>query len=335
MNKISATIIKDSINPQGNRLTTFELIFPRYILAELNTHRVFSKNSASSRAIPFNKMVKSVQEEPFIPIAFQKHHKGMQGNEYFTDPKEIEELQNLWLKSRDKAVEEATTLYNAGVTKQLCNRLLEPFMYHKVLLTATDFANFFDLRCPKYITPVGGYDENGTPYSFKSKKETYRNHSNEDNIKMMDNFTTEDWLSINQGQAEIHIMDLAEKMYDAYQENKPVELKEFEWHSPYDDNILSLNEYMEFIGEPKEKKSSYVEEYSLFCLKISVARCARLSYQTIGDNPKIDYFKDLELFDSLLESRHWSPFEHVALCSKDNNYANFRGFIQLRLLLDE
>lgn len=335
MNKISATIIKDSINPQGNRLTTFELIFPRYILAELNTHRVFSKNSASSRAIPFNKMVKSVQEEPFIPIAFQKHHKGMQGNEYFTDPKEIEELQNLWLKSRDKAVEEATTLHDAGVTKQLCNRLLEPFMYHKVLLTATEFDNFFDLRCPKYVTPVGGKDTDGTPFTFKSKKEVYENHSNEDNIKMMDDFTTEDWLKINKGQAEIHIMDLAEKMYDAYQENKPVELKEFEWHSPYDDNILSLNEYMEFIGEPRYKRYSYGGEYSLFCLKISVARCARLSYQTIGDNPKIDYFKDLELYDTLLDSKHWSPFEHVALCSKEGNYANFKGFKQLRALLEE
>lgn len=334
MNKISATIIKDSINPQGNRLTTFELIFPRYILAELNTHRVFSKNSASSRAIPFNKMVKSVQDNPFIPIAFQKHHKGMQGNEYFTDPKEIEELQNLWLKSRDKAVEEATTLYNAGVTKQLCNRLLEPFMWHSVILTGTDFENFFRLRCPSYEIdlPISNdRNEDWQTFKFKSKKDLKKEVYSDE----IANYDDLEWLGINKGQSEIHMMDLAEKMYDAYQENKPVELKEFEWHSPYEDNILSLNDYMDFIGEPRDKKYSYREEYSLWRLKISVARCARLSYQTIGDNPKIDYFKDLELYNTLLDSKHWSPFEHVALCSKEGNYANFKGFKQLRSLLDK
>ena len=85
MKKIEAKIIADSINQQGDRITTYLLTFPRFILAELNTHRMFSRNSASSRAIPFEKMVKMVQEDPFIPIAWQKDHKGMQGTEYFTN----------------------------------------------------------------------------------------------------------------------------------------------------------------------------------------------------------------------------------------------------------
>jgi thymidylate synthase ThyX len=82
---IQAKIVADSLNPQGDRLTTFIVTFPRIILAEFNTHRMFSRNSASSRAIPFDKMVKSVQENPFIPIVWQKDHKGMQGKEYLTD----------------------------------------------------------------------------------------------------------------------------------------------------------------------------------------------------------------------------------------------------------
>lgn len=80
---IQAQVIADSKNEFGNRITTMVVTFPRYILAELNTHRMLSKNSASSRAIPFEKLLKSVRENPFIPIAFQKNHTGMQGTEYF------------------------------------------------------------------------------------------------------------------------------------------------------------------------------------------------------------------------------------------------------------
>ena len=83
---IQATVIADSITRSGDRATTMLLTFPRFLLSEFNTHRMFSRNTSSSRAIPFEKMVKSVQEDPFIPIAWQKDHKGMQGIEYFTDP---------------------------------------------------------------------------------------------------------------------------------------------------------------------------------------------------------------------------------------------------------
>ena len=72
MKKIEAKIVADSINKQGDRITTFLLTYPRFIHSELMTHRMFSRNSASSRAIPFEKMVKDVLENPFIPIAWQK-----------------------------------------------------------------------------------------------------------------------------------------------------------------------------------------------------------------------------------------------------------------------
>jgi hypothetical protein len=144
---IKATIVADSINPKNIRLTTFVLEFPRIVLAELNTHRTLTKNSASSRAIPFEVMLSKVKSNPFIPIKFQKDHKGMQGTEYYEGEEEQQCIQD-WLKARDKAIEMATSFMHP-VTKQLRNRLLEPFLWHTVILTATDLENFFALRAHK------------------------------------------------------------------------------------------------------------------------------------------------------------------------------------------
>lgn len=141
---ISASIIADSINPKGLRLTSFIVRFPRMVLAELNTHRALSKNSASSRAIPFKKMLEMVQNDPFIPIRFQKDHSGMQGVEYF-EGEEHEQCVRDWLAARDAAVAAATS-FKLPVTKQLRNRILEAYMWHTVIVTATDYENFFALR---------------------------------------------------------------------------------------------------------------------------------------------------------------------------------------------
>ena len=137
--QINAKIIADSKCPKGNRITTFVLTYPRIIHGELMTHRMFSRNAASSRAIPFNKMVKAIEEDPFTPIAWQKDHKGMQGSEYWTSEdvadnvgyvsmrgsKMIDYLEHEWLLARDSAIRQAKVLNSSGLTKQLCNRLLE------------------------------------------------------------------------------------------------------------------------------------------------------------------------------------------------------------------
>jgi len=168
--KINAVIVGDSICPRGHRITTYLLTYPRIIHAELLTHRMFSRNAASSRAIPFNTMVKSIEENPFIPIAWQKEHKGMQGNEYWTEEDEVridignefeyiediqpitEEFKIRWLEARDRAVNIAIGMNDLGLTKQLCNRLLEPFMWTTMLITGSreGWDNFFKLRCPSY-----------------------------------------------------------------------------------------------------------------------------------------------------------------------------------------
>jgi thymidylate synthase ThyX len=146
MTKISAQVVADSISVYGDRITSLVLTFPRYILAEFNTHRVFSRNSASSRAIPFKKMVEAVQKDPFMPMAWMKDHSGMQGKEYL-DSGQIFGCEATWKVARDYAVQQATILNERHkLTKQMANRLLEPFMWHTVIVTSTDWENFFAQR---------------------------------------------------------------------------------------------------------------------------------------------------------------------------------------------
>lgn len=144
---IKAIIIADSIERIGNnRITTWQLTYPRFIHSEIMTHRILSKNSASSRAIPFKKMVEQVENDPFIPIKWMKDHSGMQGEEYLEDFQDIEDAINDWLIGRDKAVESAKSLNSRNITKQICNRKLETYLWHTIILTGTEFENFFALR---------------------------------------------------------------------------------------------------------------------------------------------------------------------------------------------
>lgn len=147
-----AEIICDSIGPNGIRLTTFRLVFPRFILPEFNTHRMFSRNASSSRAIPVSRQIEIVKDTPFIPIAFNKNAKGMQGGEKLsTDDQLVAESE--WLKARDSAVSHAQTLLDKGIAKQYVNRILEPFGWTTVVCTATDWDNFFALRCHEAAQP--------------------------------------------------------------------------------------------------------------------------------------------------------------------------------------
>lgn len=328
---------------------TFELVFPRIILPEFNTHRVFSRNSASSRAIPFWKMLKKVKEQPFVPIAFQKQHRGMQGTEY-NDPDEkvsskqfrkeyaelfkkadlfpdsttyfelsikekvlnysntvsesgfkhqFDEYDNIvatrhewFLALRDVVCEMAVFLHSFGVTKQIANRILEPFSYHKVILTTDKLNNFFNQRCPRY-----GYGSEEGLYETYSKVEYIQEIGGlkpfEDNLYNDDFYK---WAKINSSHAEIHIQDLAEKM-----RVELLKLEEYDnlpfkkWHLPYIKND-ELNTFDSMVD----------------AIKVSVARCARVSYQTFDDSPNHKHEKDFELFNKLAENGHSSPFEHIS-----------------------
>ena len=139
-------VIADSISPQAVRLTTLSVTLPRIVLAELNTHRMLSRNSASSRAIPIQRMIDKVMQDPFIPFYWGANQKGMQAAVEI-DPTSREEAERDWLHGRNLMIQQVSKLSNRNVHKQLANRLLEPWLYTTVLVSATDWDNFFALRC--------------------------------------------------------------------------------------------------------------------------------------------------------------------------------------------
>jgi Thymidylate synthase complementing protein len=267
-----AKILADSVSPQGYRLTTLETTFPRFVLAEFNTHRVFSRNSASSRAIPVAKQLRRVLEDPYVPIEFGSNQPGMQAGPALAGEARVA-AEAEWLRARDDAVRHVLGLIASpdfvaadgdlldclqrvegalrdgarpqewlNVHKQVANRLLEPFMWHTVIVTATSWENFWNLRC----------------------------HTD----------------------AQPEIRRVATMMRDAATASTPAELGLDEWHLP-------------LIG-PGDREEASADDL----VKISAGRCARVSYLTHAGTRDLD--ADLTLYDRLLESGHMSPMEHPA-----------------------
>src|SRR5581483_5346106 len=116
------------------------------------THRVFSRNAASSRAIPVDKLIKRVQEHPVRPVYWGKNQKGMQAEEELSD-EQRQQAEAVWIEARDAAISFANRLREIGVHKQIANRLIEPWMPITIIWTATEFGNFFNLRCHKAAQP--------------------------------------------------------------------------------------------------------------------------------------------------------------------------------------
>lgn len=333
---IKAEIVAHSLSPQGDELISVLCTFPRIILAEVNTHRMLSKNTSSSRAIPFKKMVEAVQNDPFVPIAWQKEHTGMQGTEYITSKDHLDIIQQDWLSARDTAVSSAIALDSGfedelsengkrvdRVTKQLCNRLLEPFMWTTMLITGSKegWDNFFKLRCPSY--EWFDYDdyENEYPKYFKSKKEWLGQQDTYDTYLP----TELQWLQINKGQAEIHIMALAECIYDAVNESTPKQLEAGEWHIPFGDKINMTPEFVTSVYpkiETQEQENQYCQELAV---KISTAMAAHTSYTIVGGEAVKSYEKWIELHDKLIayDPPHSSPMEHCARAMSDEEYFLF------------
>lgn len=127
----AAKILADSISPAGHRLTSFECTFPRIVLAEVNTHRMLSRNSASSRAIPVQKRIAAILLDSFVPEQFGKNKKGMQHDEVLDGDVDVA-ARTHWERACAAMIREATALEGINVHKQLANRLLEPFSWHGV-----------------------------------------------------------------------------------------------------------------------------------------------------------------------------------------------------------
>lgn len=262
-----AKVLADSIAPNGKRLVTVEATFPRIILAEANTHCALARNSASSRAIPVEKMIQRVEDNPFIPVYWGKNQPGMQAQQEL-DTQERANAITYWLQAAKSAVEHARTLQKLGVHKQITNRLLEPFLWHTAIISATEWSNFFALRCHPDAQP-----------EFRT---------------------------------------IATMMREAMDESTPQELGYTDWHLPLTPDFDEL-----------------IQTYHIDDIKkISVGRCARVSYLT--HHGERDPKSDIELCDRLATNGHLSPFEHVAhpLMPVTDTYLNtagkFKGWQQYR-----
>lgn len=270
MTTITAKVIEDSIAENGVRLTTLQLCYPRFIHAEFMTHRVFSRNASSSRAIPVAKMIEQVRNDPAMPIHWGKNQAGMQANEELA-PMAQDSARQLWMQAARDAASVAQVMADVGLHKQVANRILEPYQYMHVIVTATEWENFFELR----------------------------NHPD--------------------AQPEIHA--LAKVMHFALAESRPVQRQENEWHLPY---------------VTRAERVAFNNDLDLL-LKLSAARCARVSYLTHdGQTPSVD--KDVALYDRLVGSQplHASPIEHQAtpLPEADMWSGNFRGWLQNRKIVE-
>lgn len=240
-----------------------EVVMHRFVLAEFNTHRAFSRNSASSRAIPIKKRIAQVEEDPALPIEWGKNQAGMQADEILSATSaEIAEV--AWLNAARTTIRMVEALDVVNVHKQVANRLLEPFLWHTVIVSSTEWNNFFEQRCSPLAQPE---------------------------IRMV-----------------------AEAMQSALYESTPQYVQRDNWHLPY----LQDDER---------------EEQDLFTQKrLSIARCARVSYLT--HEGKRDHGADISLYERLIDADpiHASPLEHVAtpLEGSKSPGGNFQGWEQFR-----
>ena len=150
--KIKAEIVADSVSTAGSRITTFQLTYPRVIHGEVMTHRVFSRNAMSSRAIPVMKLIREVWDDPFVPMYWGSNKPGMQAGAEVQGWKRAAGIFT-WRAASKAACLFAYGLTKLGFHKQIGNRLLEPFQWMRTVLTATEFDNFFELRMHKDAEP--------------------------------------------------------------------------------------------------------------------------------------------------------------------------------------
>lgn len=260
-------IAADSLAPCGARLTTFIVTYPRAIHSEIMTHRMLSKSSASSRAIPVEKLIERVLEDPWVPDYIGKNQKGMQpGAELAEDVRQV--VVKDWLDLRDQAVMTARLLADRGVHKGVVNRILEPWMWITVIISGTEWDNFFGLRTHEAAEP--------------------------------------------------HFQHIARMMHNVREASEPTELETGDWHLPliYDDDWVLASDFLNSINagsadHPLSDKDTR-EMVRTFLVKVSVGRCARVSY--LNHEGKRDLQADIELHDRLMVQRplHAAPAEHVA-----------------------
>ncbi len=310
-------------------------------LYEHMEHDMFNMSANSARAIPHSKYLQKVIDNPFIPI-WTKQQKGMSGGQMTEE--EVSTLNQMWIDYLKGCQSKMTIETNSNTTvKEICfdvnseeasgwvvdyqkpglkdmyeyflkqnahkqnaNRLLAPFAYTTCIITGTEWENFFELRCPKYHTPVSGEG-----FYAKSKKELISWHSNQDNLDELQN-SNFDWNSINYSTAQPEFQVIAEMLYDLYQE---ADWKESKYHIPFEEEIVKLYDY------ELRKYTSNIDDYYDKMMLISASMCAKLSYNTQDNDDTLE--KHLERANMLLEHKHMEPFSHQATAMDESEYKAF------------
>ena len=304
-NLISVEVIKDSYNEVfDSRITTLVLEYPRLIHSEFKTHRVFSSNASSSRAIPVSKMIEQVRTNPAMPVRFGKNQAGMQdAGEY----EGSETVKDLWLESSRRACSFAEVMNDHKAHKQVINRILEPYQFIRVCLTSTNFANWNYLR--------NHTDADPSIHALAEVMNEYKAHKQVINrilepyqfIRVCltsTNFANWNYLR-NHTDADPTIHALAEVMQEAMQSSVPRKLFEGHWHVPFVKDWFDVTGAQIFEDENGNVIS--LED----ALIISASCAAQTSYRKLDTSLE----KAKDIYNKLIESKpcHSSPVEHSAL----------------------
>lgn len=299
---ISAKVVADSISEEGVRITTFELEYPRFIHAEFMTHRLFSRNAQSSRAVPVEKMLEQIRKNPANPIHWGKNQPGMSAKETSEDPVDTggwggfpmgnrEYPWHAWDLGACSAADLAERFANAGYHKQIVNRLTEPFAHIKVVCTATEYDNFFWLR--------------------------------------------------RHPDAQPEIQELAEQMWQAREASTPMMLYAGDWHLPYYKDGYYINAgtfdtdsdgHNHILGDAMMISSSCCAQVSYRKLDDSLEKARKIYDMLVESKPvhaspfehqatPIVYAEEHGVTHTDRKGNHWS--------------ANFRGWIQYRQFLPD
>jgi hypothetical protein len=301
-------ILADSIAPNGVRLTTMEWTYPRPIHSELLTHRAASRNAASSRAIPAKKLRNMVITEPFVPLEWLREQPGMVGGPALIGNDALV-ADAIWLDARDYMVKAAEDLSALGIHKSIPNRLIEPFMWITVLITATDWNNLWHLRVAKdaeqHFQHIARWAKEIYDHPLNPPQHIDPNDPCPWHLPLISWDDREDWSRGERTCAECKgegVIDLCDEgNSDAW-------------------SCRTCN------------GTGTVTFTTMDLVKVSVGRCARVSYLT--HDGRRDLGEDIVLHDRLLKDRHMSPFEHVATPNpypiKSSHSGNFRGWEQYR-----
>ena len=347
-------VLAATYNPVSNtKMISFLVDFPTVLLAELRTHRIitqgslyehmeldnFNMSANSARAIPQNKYLEKVLDNPYIPI-WTKQQKGMSG-ELITDKEKIKFYDNTWKGNLQTLIDYGIENYTSGenVHKQNVNRLLAPFAYTTCILTGTEWENFFLLRCPQYY--YAEYSQDGTDeliseHYFKSKKEYCKYFTDQDYSldkvyvrdvtgnklpkKFLSEFKEQDWQSINKSSAQPEFQVIAEILYDLYQE---ADWKESKYHIPFIQEIWDNYELgiVNMLDETNSSPETFNDDRFQIYMRISASMCAKLSYNTQDNIDTLE--KHLERANILMTHKHQEPFSHQAIAMDEVEYKTF------------